>query len=111
MVKRIRRLRLKEKEKLTLVQKKAERRDSQRLQKAEKIALVDTNIEQELLDRLRLGTYSDLYEDLLNLNKTAFEKHVERQREALSESEELGIEPGQDIEEQFDFVFAGAEQG
>ena len=46
------------------------------MKKAEKIALVDTNIEKELLDRLKLGTYSNLYEDLLNLNQTAFEKHV-----------------------------------
>ncbi len=48
----------------------------QRLKKAESIALVDTNIEKELLDRLKLGTYSELYDDLLNLNKHAFEKHV-----------------------------------
>lgn len=68
---------MKAKEKVTLVQKKAERRDLKRLEKAESIALVDTNIEKELLDRLKLGTYTDLYEDLLNLNQTAFEKHVQ----------------------------------
>ena len=109
MVKRIRRLRLKAKEKLTLVQKKAERRDLQRLQKAEKIALVDTNIEKELLDRLKLGTYSDLYEDLLNLNKTAFEKHIEQQQLAVSDSEEIEALAQEDIEDQFDFVFGEME--
>lgn len=79
MIKRIRKLKLWAKEKQVIIQKKAERRDTQRLKKAESIALVDTNIEKELLDRLKLGTYSNLYEDLLNLNKHAFEKHVEQQ--------------------------------
>ncbi len=110
MIKRIRRLKLKAKEKQTLVQKKAERRDQQRLQKAEKIALVDTNIEKELLDRLKLGTYSDLYEDLLNLNKTAFEKHIDQQKEAISESDEIEVNDQDDIEDQFEFVYGGVNQ-
>jgi protein MAK16 len=50
MIGRIRKLKLKEKEKVHLVQKKAERRDAQRLKKAESIASVNTNIEKELLD-------------------------------------------------------------
>lgn len=50
MVQRIRKLKLKSKEKMILVQKKAERRDVQRLKKAENIAHVDFNIEKELLD-------------------------------------------------------------
>ena len=38
------------------------------MNKAEKIALVDLKIEKEMMDRLKLGTYSSLYDDLLNLN-------------------------------------------
>jgi len=46
------------------------------MEKAEKIALVNTGIEKELLDRLKLGTYETEYDDLLNLNPTAFEIHL-----------------------------------
>ena len=38
------------------------------MEKAENIALVNTEIEKELLDRLKLGTYETEYNDLLNLN-------------------------------------------
>ena len=48
---------MKAKTKLTFISQKAERRDKIRMEKAEKIALVNTEIEQELLDRLKLGTY------------------------------------------------------
>ena len=69
----MRKIRLRAKTKLTKVSQKAERRDKIRMEKAEKIALVNTEIEKELLDRLKLGTYETEYADLLNLNPNAFE--------------------------------------
>lgn len=72
----MRKIRLKAKTKLNYVSQKAERRDKIRMEKAEKIALVNTGIEKELLDRLKLGTYETEYDDLLNLNPTAFEIHL-----------------------------------
>ena len=50
-----------------------------RMDKAEQRALVDTNIEKELLDRLKLGTYGELYEDLVNLNKKVFDQMLENE--------------------------------
>ena len=48
----MRKLKLKAKEKLTTIRQKAERRDKIRMEKAERIANVDLNIEKELIDRL-----------------------------------------------------------
>lgn len=31
-----------------------------------------------MLDRLKLGTYSNLYDDLLNINQNAFEDYVKK---------------------------------
>jgi hypothetical protein len=53
MLKRMRKLKLKAKEKLGIVKQKAERRDKVRMEKAEKIAQVDLNIEKELVERLQ----------------------------------------------------------
>ena len=57
MLKRMRKLRLKGKEKLTVVKQKSERRDKVRMEKAERRAQLDFEIEKEMLDRLQLGTY------------------------------------------------------
>lgn len=57
MLKRMRKLKLKAKEKLTTVRQKAERRDTIRMEKAEKMAKVDLNIEKELIDRLQMGVH------------------------------------------------------
>lgn len=53
----MRKLKLKAKEKLTTVRQKAERRDTIRMEKAEKMAKVDLNIEKELIDRLQMGVH------------------------------------------------------
>ena len=67
-------------------------------------------IEQEMLDRLKLGTYSDLYDDLLNINKNAFEDYVKKQNKAEEEDEieSMDIEELddlEDIENNFEYVF------
>ena len=76
MLQRMRKLKLKSKERFSVIKQKAERRDKVRMEKAETVARVERAIEKELLDRLKLGTYGKLYEDLVNLNKNAFEEHL-----------------------------------
>ena len=84
MVRRKRRLRLKSLTKLVAIRKKTERRDTIRMEKAEVKAQVQRQIERELLDRLKEGTYGKLYEDMLNLNPKAFEDLVD-EREMVEE--------------------------
>ena len=83
MIKRMRRIKLKAKTKIVYIKQKQERRDKIRMEKAEKIALVNTEIEKELMDRLKLGTYETQYDDLLNLNPTAFENVVNKMNLAV----------------------------
>jgi protein MAK16 len=66
------------------IKKKAERRDKIREQKASIVANLEKEIEAELLDRLKLGTYGDIY----NFNQKAFSK-VMNDREIESEEDEL----------------------
>jgi len=86
MLNRIRRLKLKGVAELTPIKKKEVRREKIREQKAAIAANIETAIEQELLDRLKEGTYGEIY----NYNPKAFEKimdgqEVEEENEAESE--------------------------
>lgn len=76
---------------LTTIKSKTERRDLVRLEKAEARAHVDATIEKELLDRLKLGTYGSLYDDLVNLNKNVFHKIV-GENDLIEESIENSLE-------------------
>lgn len=90
----MRKLRLKGTPVLTTVKQKAERRDNIRLEKAEQRAQLESQIEKELLDRLKLGTYGELYEDLYNLNPNAMDKYIEEKGEKIEEdiSDEESLE-------------------
>ena len=51
------------------------------------------------MDRLKLGTYSNMYEDLLNLDKEEFDKHLEENKIEESDIEELeSLEEFEDFE-------------
>ncbi len=63
-----------------MIKKKAERRDKIRRSKAEAAADIEGSIEQELLERLKAGTYGDIY----NYNKKAFNKVMD-EKEVVSE--------------------------
>ena len=86
MLRRKRKLKLRNLTRLVAIKKKTEKRDNIRMAKAEIKAKVDRQIEEELLERLKQGTYGELYEDLLNLNPKAFDEMIEEKE--LEEEDE-----------------------
>jgi len=93
MIMRQRKLVLKGGPKLVPIKKKMERREATREEKAERAAKVDLAIEQELLQRLKQGTYGSLY----NLNEKAFKNMLDA--EGLEKEEDELDEDDEDMED------------
>ncbi|CAO2833430.1 unnamed protein product [Amaranthus hypochondriacus] len=82
---RMRKLALKTREKIMTTPRKEKKRDARRLEKAEKAALIDKKIEEELLERLKRGVYDDIY----NFNKELWDKILDNPEEELEEEHEV----------------------
>jgi protein MAK16 len=96
---RMRRLRKKEDNKRVTVRyhKKVERRLDKREDRALNVARLDQKIKQELLERLKKGTYGDIY----NFNQKSFDSILDEE-EVPNQELELQDEFIEDLEDQLD---------
>jgi protein MAK16 len=97
---RLRTLRTKVRKKLIHINKKVERREARREAKAEAAAKLDVHIKQELLERLKQGTYGEIY----NFPPESFQEALDEQQIDEDLIEEPDAEELHDLEDLPEFV-------
>ena len=89
LVKR-KKIRMEGSEEYQIISRKAEKREKTRLVKAEKAAVIENHITEELLNNLKKGKYNEIYNYPLNNFNKVLEKETEgiQQEESIEEDDD-----------------------